>query len=158
MKRKFLFLLLAISIAGCFGSPAKIAMISDDDLKYVATMELCTAYGDKLFRTDRVKNELIARLDLYRTALGDITVVFPDKSGKKLVINKEKPPPAPWEWELIEKGEIKKGMSQCGLLASKGMPTNIVKSRSGVNEWFYEGFFSYLSVKIIKGKIKSWEE
>jgi len=100
----------------------------------------------------------MSRLALYRQVPENTTFLFQDDSGKTIAIKQEQSPPEPWEWDLIEKGEIKKGMSQCGLLASKGMPTNIIKSRGGVNEWFYEGFFSYLSVKIIKGKIKSWEE
>ena len=158
MKTKFLSLLLFISIFGCFGSPVKMAMVSDDDLKYVATMELCTAYGDKLFRTDRIKNELIARLALHRKLPENTTAVFRDESGKIAVISHKQPPPEPWEWDLIAKGEIKKGMTQCGLLASWGRPAQIVKKSRRVDEWIYHRFFGQGLVYVREGKIKSWEE
>ena len=198
MKIRFLSLLIVFSIVGCFGSPAKMAMISEDDLKEVKTLELCAAYGEKLFGLEKVKKELIARLISYQHGLEDRTVVVQRKPGEVIAMHQKKSgikaklpdkgeisskpqersgesgeirklkrlmkvklaeqsPPDGWEWELIEKGEIKKGMSQCGLLASKGMPAQIVKG-SRKDEWIYQGYFSYLSVYVRKGKIKSWKE
>ncbi len=188
MKIKFLSLLLAISVSGCFGSPAKIAMISEEGLKDVGTIELCAAYGDKLFGLEKVKKELMHRLALSRRGpadvivlnAGEIVVLYEDKPGEKgglpdkgkisdapkrnstdladlvQIKRTEESPPDTWEWELIEKGEIKKGMTQCGLLASWGRPTRIVKSKGRVNEWIYQGYFSYGSVHIRKGKVKRW--
>ena len=197
MKSKLLILLFVLSISGCFGSPARIAMISEDDLKEVSTLELCSSYGH--FRLDKVKKELIARLLSFQHGLEDRTAVHQYKSGKIVVMHQEQSgikaklpdkgeissksqkisgeseevgklrrlmkvklaeqsPPDGWEWELIEKGQVKKGMTQCGLLASWGMPTRIVERSRRVDEWIYERqYSSYSFVQIRKGKIKKWK-
>jgi len=191
MKSKFLCLLFVLSLAGCFGSPTKIALVSDDDLKYVGTIELCAAYGDKLFGMERVKKELMARNRLHQQMPGSLITVHKHQSGNPVVVLQQESgvemnlpekgtlsdktdtnggvnnrslkkkiaehlPPDSWEWELIEKGEIKEGMTQCGLLASWGKPVQIVKSSRSVDEWIYQGFVKYGSVHIRKGKIKKW--
>jgi hypothetical protein len=194
MKVKLLILSFAVFICGCFGSPTKIAMVSEEDLKDVGTIELCAAYGDKLFGLEKVKTELKARLDLLRRGPADvivlsdkeIVVLYKDKPGDKPglpdkgkifeapkrnskdladlveIKRNEESPPDIWEWELIEKGEIKNGMTQCGLLASWGMPTHIVRRSRRVDEWIYDrsswyGSVWYGSVHVKKGRIKKWK-
>ena len=168
-------------------------MVSEEDLKGVGTIELCAAYGDKLFGLEKVKKELIARLLSYQHGLGDITLVQKDKSGNIIVLHpensgkktvlpdkgeisdelekarkslrkwmkKRRPknlPPDGWEWELIEKGEIKNGMTQCGLLASWGKPTYLGRKVGRVQEWIYDKFLKHGTVYVKKGKIKKWEQ
>lgn len=216
MKSKLLILSFAAFICGCFGSPVRMAMISEDDLKEVSTLELCSSYGH--FRLDKVKKELIARLISFQHGLEDRTAVHQYKSGKIVVLHQDKSgikaklpdkgeisskseikpddfktvlpakgeisskretssseveklmrlmkvklaeqsPPDGWEWELIEKGEIKKGMTQCGLLASWGMPMRIIERSRRVDEWIYDRPYSdYSFVQIRKGKIKKWKK
>ena len=66
--------------------------------------------------------------------------------------------PDGWEWELIEKGEIKNGMTQCGLLASWGKPTYLGRKVGRVQEWIYDKFLKHGTVYVKKGKIKKWEQ
>jgi len=173
MKINFIGLLMIVLFLGCAGSPAKLAMMSEDDLKKEKTHTLCNAYGNKVWRTEKVKNELIARAASHKQEFKDI-FKLPDQ-GKitndpeetqnnstdrtQLLIKwgTKESPPENWEWDLIENEKIRVGMSKCGLLASWGKPGRINRSSHGPAQWVYGGSGNRSYVYVRGGKIKSWQ-
>lgn len=91
--KKVLWLVIVLLVEGCAGSPARIALLSADEMKKETSYDLCNAYANHGHSSTAIKDELISR--------GEIDYL---------------------DWSDIDNGRIKIGMSELGLICSMGSP------------------------------------
>lgn len=179
---KVIFFIACVFILGCAGSPARVLMMDEEDIKTVDSYNICKSYiyfqtygGNdkveaemerrKIFtcgsftqirefdRISEVKDPLVCNAYNYNIRANMTNL------NEMIVeeINKRKLL-SPEEWELVKNKKIKIGMSLCGLLASwgKAYPINSSVSASGNRtQHVYRQNDAYVYTQ--NGYITSWQ-
>ena len=116
---------------GCTSeNPLQLATMNEKQLQDVSTKSLVNYYG--IYRTDdKVKAEIVRR------------GIFNDK-----------------DWAIINKQQIKVGMSEYALIASWGDPEKVKTTANtfGETKQFYYGRSNDVLVNLRDGKVTSWQE
>ncbi len=135
MGIKFIIIVLVVTFAGCAGSPARIGMMSSEELREINSLNLCNAYA--------FNGSEPAKIELQR----------------RNVVTDE-------EWALIEKKQLRVGMSQLGLICSWGKPGTYGSINKTVTQygesiqWVYRSCEACKTTYVYtdKGKVTTWQQ
>lgn len=114
---------------------------SPENLAGRDTLSICSSYG--VFKNGMVYGHMLPPMRTELVSRGAVTLD---------------------EWDLVEKGAIRIGMSQCALYASWGSPSRQNRSVSGSAERIqhvYNAGYRYIKatyVYTVNGRVTSWQD
>lgn len=123
-----------MTLSGCAGSPARIALESQDQLRSESTQDLCAAYGN------------LGHGGLANEALGSGKAAFAELQRRGAI--------RPEFFSQIENRSIVVGMSPCEVLASWGAPSTMQHTATTIGTIDLWTFCGDLDCNTIKGLIQ----
>lgn len=136
MTKTLVIAALAVLITSCANSPARLSLMSPEELTEIDAVALCSAYA--FGRSDKIRDALLVRDEELRQMA---EAGLPDPSGLPL-----RPAFTEREWQAIDAGSLYIGMSEMGMICSLGFPSifnngavNTTRTASGVSKQYVYG-------------------
>jgi hypothetical protein len=128
MKKLIVALFVTNLLVGCANSPYAISKMSAEEIKNIATKDLCRAYGNKFHNSKLVDQELKRRQEVQ----DEMSVA-------------------------VKNGRVAVGMTKCEAIAAWGNPSHInaTTSRYGSHEQWVYGLNQYRNYLYFEGNYLS---